>query len=492
MRDEQSPPAWMDETPLDDADAWRLSVDPVDPVAASDRANPEDRRERQRAENVAIGEGSNTIPTATVCTVDEMIERFVFIKDGSQVAPLDRPQAVLALADFRNAMSASKHWVEVDGKKRAIPAAKCWLESPNRLEAEALTFRAGGPRMTIEPASGRAALNLWAGYPRSSPPADWAVRARLFIDHIEWLWGPDAGAFLDWLAHIEQRPGVLPHYGWVHISREHGKGRNWVSSVLTRLWPGYVAASLDLIPILDGGFNGRISRKVLAIVDEINEGGNTSYRHANKLRQLVTEEQRTINPKYGRQREEYNSTRWLMFSNHTGALPLNEDDRRWWIVSHDGRAKDGDYYTRLYGSLSDPQFIASVAELLGRRDLSSFRPGQRPPMNSAKAELVAFSQSDDDAKLKDLAASWPLDIIMAFELDAVLGEYALTRSGVRHALDRAGLRKIGKIKFFDRKAQGVYTIRNHLNWSAKTAEEQRTYMNTMTLAQKLSRLDVCD
>lgn len=46
--------------------------------------------------------------------------------------------------------------------------------------------------------------------------------------------------------------------------------------MLTRLWSGYVAASLDLVSILDGGFNGRMSRKLLAIVDEINEGANTS------------------------------------------------------------------------------------------------------------------------------------------------------------------------------------------------------------------------
>ena len=243
------------------------------------------------------------------------------------------------------------------------------------MEAEALTFRAGGARMTKEPGSGKNALNMWADIIRSDPPANWQDRAALFVAHVEWLWGTDAPAFLDWLAHIEQRPGVLPHYGWVHISRQHGKGRNWISSVLTRIWSGYVAASLDLIPLLDGGFNGNISRKLLAIVDEINEGGNTKHSHAQKLRQIVTEEQRDINPKYARMRKEYNSCRWLMFSNHTGALPLTEDDRRFWIVGHEGAPKDSEYYTQLYGALSDPGFIVSVAEFLHRRDLREFRPG---------------------------------------------------------------------------------------------------------------------
>lgn len=447
------------------------------------------RRQRQREENVAIGEGSNTIPTATVHTLDEMLERFVLIKDGSQVAPIARPQAVLALADFRHAMAASKHWIEVDGKQKGLSAVKCWLESPQRLEAEALTFRAGGARMTTEPSTGKAALNLWADFDRPQIVGDWQQWSRLFVEHVEWLWGPDAGAFLDWLAHIEQRPGVLPHFGWVHISREHGKGRNWISSVLTRVWSGYVAASLDLIPILDGGFNGRISRKLLAIVDEINEGGSTSYRHAQKLRQLVTEEQRDINPKYGRQRVEYNACRWLMFSNHTGALPLTEDDRRFWIVAHDGAPKDRDYYTRLYTALADPRFIRAVAEFLRQRNLSSFRPGERPPMNRAKAELIAFSQSEDDATLKRVAEQWPVELITGAEITAALGEGSSTRSA-RHAMDRAGLRKLPrKVRFYEQGVQNVYAIKRFEHWERASVGEIKDQLNSATDEAKRDSLD---
>lgn len=453
----------------------------------------DERRERQRAENIAIGEGCDTIPTATPHTLDEMIARFVFIKDGSQVAPIDRPQAVLALADFRNAMAASKHWVEVDGKKKALSAVRCWLESPERMEADALTFRAGGARMTTEPGSGKAALNLWADFRRPSPPPDWRHRAALFVDHIEWLWGADAPRFLDWLAHIEQHPGILPHYGWVHISREHGKGRNWISSALTRVWSGYVAASLDLIPILDGGFNGRISRKLLAIVDEINEGGSTSYRHAQKLRQLVTEEQRDINPKYGRQRVEYNACRWLMFSNHTGALPLTEDDRRFWVVSHDGSPKDGAYYTRLYDALSDPLFIASVAEFLRCRDLREFRPGERPPMNQAKSELIAFSQSEEDSVLKTIAARWPVEIITALEVTNAVGDGGPSKASVRHSMDRAGLRKLPrKVRVYGQGAQNIYAVKRFHHWAAQQPDVLRGEINRVSDAEKQSSLEPDD
>jgi hypothetical protein len=456
--------------------AYRISahcLEQADPLRAARRAlraradqSSDARREAQRAANADIGEGCDVVPTACLYTLEEMCEQFVFIKDGSQVAPLDRPQAVLAYSDFKNATAASKHFVERDGRTKAIPAAVAWLEHPKRLEAEALTFKAGGGRITVAPNSGKRALNLWTPIRRSPAPDDWRVRSVPFVEHVQWLWGEDADVFLDWLAHIEQHPGVLPHYGWVHISREHGKGRNWISSVLTRLWPGYVAASLDLVSILDGGFNGRMSRKLLAIVDEINEGGNTSYRHAQTLRQLVTAEHREINPKYGRQHVEYNACRWLMFSNHTGAIPLGEDDRRFWIVSHQGEPHPPDYYTTLYDQLDDRSFIASVAEFLKQRDVTAFKPGQRPPMNEAKAELVSFGQTEDDLMLKEVVAHWPVDLITNYELTNLLEDGGPSRPAARHAMDRAGLRKLARrIRLDSQGSQRAHIVRNYGRWS---------------------------
>lgn len=442
------------------------------------------RRAAQRRENVEIGEGTDTVSTARIYTLDDMLTDLVLITDGSQIAPLSRPRAVLKLADFKNATAASKHWIEVDGKKKAVPAVKAWLEDPARLEAEALTFRAGGARIVPAPETGKRALNLWVAPERIRPPENWAKLAEPFLEHIRWLWGDDADAFLDWLAHIEQQPGVLPHFGWVHVSREHGKGRNWISSVLARVWSGYVAASLDLVTILEGGFNGRMSQKTLAIVDEINEGGSTSYRHSQRLRAIVTEEYRDINPKYGHQRQEYNSCRWLMFSNHTGAIPLGEDDRRFWVVSHEGQPRDGDYYALLYGQLREPRFIASVAEFFRQRDIAHFKPGQRPPMTDAKSALIAFGQSEDEGTLKDIVAHWPVDLITAYELTNLL-EVGPTARATRHAMDRVGIRRLDeKVKVPFQGTQRTYCLRNYPHWSAASHAKRAEQIDAYSEAQK--------
>lgn len=445
-----------------------------------------DRRERQRQENREIGEGTNEIPKAEIVTLDQMLEGFVFIRHGSQVAPLSCPKAVLALPDFRNAMAGSKHWVRPENEKpKALSVVSCWLEHKDRMEAAEITFRAGGNAIVHGPRSGLDALNIWSPFSRSEPSANWADRAAPFIDHVRWLWGDDSDRFLDWLAHIEQYPGMLPHYGWVHISRQHGKGRNWISSVLARVWRGYVAASLDLVAMLESKFNDELSRKIIAIVDEINEGGVASYRHAQSLRQMVTAEFRPINPKYGRKHIEYNSCRWLMFSNHAGAIPLDEGDRRFWIVSHEGEPKEPAHYGRLYGLLSDADFIASVAEFLRRRDIRGFNPGEHPPMNEAKAMLISVGQSEDHLTLKEIARHWPLDVITNYEINSLLEGSDGVTAGVRRTLSDLDFRRVNRrVKVNGQGSQRAYSIRQHHRWQCASHEDLKREIESLSENEK--------
>jgi hypothetical protein len=444
------------------------------------------RRQAQREENAQIGSGPDAIPRTEVLSAERMLERFVFVREGSQVADLDNPLSVLPWGDFKNAHAGSKHQVATaTGATKPVPATLVWLESSKRKQADTLTFHAGAGLMTRCP-SGREALNIWRPRDRTQTPDNWEWRASYFVDHVARLWGADAEPFLDWLAHIEQKPGELPHFSWLHISPLHGTGRNWIAGVSSRLWPGNVAASLDLVGLLEGGFNDRLSRCLLGIVDEVNEGGTQKYRTANRLRQMVTPEFREINPKYGRKRVEHNAARWLIFSNHTGALPLDENDRRFWVVHHEAQPREASYYVRLYGLLRDPLFIASVAQFLRRRDISQFNPGQRPPMNDAKEALVEFNQSEDDVVCKALVARWPVDLITRSELNTELPLFSnVTKPTVRHAMDHAGIKKIPDRKVrFGEVTEIIYMLRNCQKWSRANPDQIRTEINRASKSEK--------
>jgi hypothetical protein len=69
---------------------------------------------------------------------------------------------------------------------------------------------------------------------------------------------------------------------------------------------------------------------------------------------MLTTEHRGINPKYGRQHVEFNCARWLMFSQHHDALPLEHSDRRVIVIDNPTERGRPEYYKRLYALLDSP------------------------------------------------------------------------------------------------------------------------------------------
>jgi hypothetical protein len=451
------------------------------------------RREAQKRENERIGEGPEPIPTAEVITLEDARARFVFLEDGSRVADRLKPHYDLSLADFRNAYSASKVAVpqpvrqNADGSTvqrppKLAPVADLWVTSPQRLTVVTRTFKAGGAEFLQDPA-GRAALNTWRPFDRRLVVDD-PQAVTLFLEQVQYLFEDSAGRFLEWLAHIEQQPGVLPHTCWLHVATQFGLGRNWLGGLLARVWAGSVAANFDLSAALKSGFNDRLSRKVLAIVDEIDEGGGDSkWQHAETVKRMLTEDVREINPKFGRKSVEFNACRMLLFSNHTHALPTVEGDRRVEVKILRAPPRSAEAYAKLYNALNDPRFVAAVAGFLGAYDLSKFSPGRRALMDESKVEFQAASQSQPAHWAKTLRDHWPVDLITNNEMFRVLdgggptsvfgGEMRNLTPAHRRTLAEYGFRSRDKPIKVAGMAARVQIIRNHDRWLTAEPHECR-------------------
>jgi hypothetical protein len=449
--------------------------------AAFDR----NRREFQRTEAQRIGEGSHQVPKVDRLTLIEALERFVFLSDGSQVVDLYSPHFARNFADFRGTYAASTDEQQrPDGRRRNIPVADLWREDPRRKTAECRTFKAGGPIFLLDP-EGRTAVNSWRPFDRTVSVSDADARecVALLLAHLEYLFPnpEDLELFLDWLAHIEQRPGELPHIGFLHVATKFGLGRNWLASALARVWAGHVATNFDLVATLRSGFNGRLSRKILAVVDEIREGGRDSqWEHSEKMKSLINEETRAINPKYGRQSVEFNACRWLMFSNHVSAIPLEDNDRRFEVVINNADPMPPDYYVRLYRVLDDPKFPAAIARFLALRDIRRFNPGAHARQTEGKRTVTRASRTPMADNCELLVEHWPNDLITTSELFEILsGERARPGQSLnashRRTLERYGIESLGKTVRIttagsDRVVR-VVAIRNRSKWiEAETSE----------------------
>jgi hypothetical protein len=258
-------------------------------------------------------------------------------------------------------------------------------------------------------------------------------------------------------------------------------GRNWLSNLLACVWAGHVALDYDLKASLNSGFNGQLSRKLLAVVDEINEGGTGErWQHSEKLKSMVTTSERFINAKYGRQHSEVNCCRWLLFSNYESALPLHSDDRRWNVIRNPSEPKSSDYYLLLYRTLADTKFVASVRELLRTRDISQFNPGARALMNEAKEAVVATSMTQEDEKAAELVESCPRDLILSedlfeviYDIDPSMAADASRRWKLLAPIARkAGIERLSKpLTLFGKPKQKVWVLRNAQRWKQANAFE---------------------
>lgn len=441
----------------------KLKIDDCRKLVAQRSAHPAtDLRELTRQTNLALSLPQETVLLAPVMSISDMIDQFVFISDGSQVGSIYERYMNFALADFHNTLAASVS-ISADGK--TIEHTKEWIRHSARKMVQTRTFHAGAPIVTHDP-NGRTALNMWRPITRGAATDDIGP----FIEQVQYLFGADTDVFFDWLAHIEQCPGKLPHFGWLHIADKFGTGRNWLASVLNRLWLGYVAPSVNMDSLINGGFNGVIAGRVLAVVDEIRAGAaEDAYMMEGKIRNMLTEESRYIKPKYGREYIEHNACRWLLFSNHKNAIPMSDSDRRWHVVHLTADWRPDHVYAHLYSLLDHQPFIDSIGVWLRQRDISGFNPGARPPVTSAKAKAIEASKSEYQKLATQLLRAWPCDFISVSDLINVMyeGDMSAKRlsTAMRHALDDLGMHCLG-YPIYDEfgNKQRCWIIRNVEAW----------------------------
>lgn len=252
-----------------------------------------------------------------------------------------------------------------------------------------------------------------------------------------------------------------------------------------------------MVGALESGFNDRLSGCLVAVVEELNEGTNGNYRCAEILKGMITDHVRQINQKYGRIRVEWNAARWLIFSNHSGAIPIDVEDRRFWVVDHNDPPKNANYYQNLFSKLSDTSFIPSVAKYLAERKLVNFNPGARPPLNAAKRALIATGRTEEEFTLREITDRWPVDLITGIEIREAIGEDGPKNAVLRQLLLKVGLTRVAKLKasslhYPDNPAAlnvPVYAVRNAYEWRTESPQKMRAEVRRATAAEKVAALD---
>jgi hypothetical protein len=394
------------------------------------------------ARNIEIGDDiADELILPTVMTLEQMHDNLVYVGEIGTIA--DRASGRVRKKEHAsNEYAASKHAIK---KNKKVPALGLWMESPRRVTVDVLTWFPGRPQICRAPEEEGTAFNTWRGLtPMEAPPADWKQRAEPFLEHVAFLVPVESERkrFLQWLAHIFQHPEVLPHTMYLMTTRTTGIGRNLLASILVRALRGHVAVGVSLPELLDGGYTGRLSKKLLVTIDEAREGsGERRYQRAERLKSILTEDHRHINPKFGFQSIQKNCCRWLLFSNHDDAIPFDNSDRRVIVIANPTVPKEPAYYERLYGMLEDGAFIASVRRWLETHDVSGFRVGEHAPTNTAKQVALDAMLTEVEHLVIEFKEECMTDLTSRTWVRNHLGTHGelITENQLTYAIRRAGM-----------------------------------------------------
>lgn len=275
---------------------------------------------------------------------------------------------------------------------KAPPASTILLPIIRRVDNTVMLY--GEPRVVEYECSGatRQCLNLYCPSkikPVAARQSDADVAP--YLDHIRAICRSDpqaAAHMFDWMAWVVQNPTLKIRWAPLIYSQQ-GIGKDTLLRPLIEIIG--VHNCIDISPSdLEGGFNAYDAAKLVTLNEMHNSSRYTTY---DKLKPKISgtgSGHVTVNPKYERPYLVRNVSAWVVFTNHSDAMPMEMDDRRFYVIngtqpcSKDGRQS---YFDHLHDWMGNGGTSRLFRWLLDR-DVKAFNANQPPADTKAKHDMT--------------------------------------------------------------------------------------------------------
>ena len=151
--------------------------------------------------------------------------------------------------------------------------------------------------------------------------------------HIKFICSGDAGdeeLLTSWLAHQVQFPGRQMLWSPL-IQSIPGTGKTFFSELMSACLGDRNVGTVNPSQVTSD-FNGWATNVVVNVLEELHVKGHNRYEVVNALKPLITDRIIQINEKGVKPFRTLNTSNYIGFTNSKDALPLDEHDRRWWIL----------------------------------------------------------------------------------------------------------------------------------------------------------------
>ena len=322
--------------------------------------------------------GGDSRPRArSVMPLDDLVERFVPLDDGTGDALFDRwSRKIVNRGQAVSLLPAGMRWDDV--KRHPV-----WIER-GAYYLDQVGFDPAGDDAAVQ-------LNTWQGWPLK--PAAGSCERLLAL--LRYLCGKDNGDdvfwwLIRWIAYPLQHPGAkLPSAVIMHGPQ--GTGKSTIFQVLARIY-GQYATVLNQRGLEDKFNADWVDSKLYLLAEEV-VTRQEMWHIKNELKELVTGEWVRVNGKHVGAFRQRNHINIVFLSNEGQPLPLDNDDRRHLVVWTPPQLHEG-YYDAVQDEIAAGGVEALYQHLM-QLPMDGWLPHRRPPMTDAKRQLISVSKSSE-------------------------------------------------------------------------------------------------
>jgi putative DNA primase/helicase len=250
-----------------------------------------------------------------------------------------------------------------------------WTDSINKQCYSKIDFAPNSNKKNI--------FNLFNGFNYQDENKDYNIdNIKPLLDHIKYLCNDEEDVYeyiLNWISHIVQKPERKTETALVFYSHKEGIGKNIFTTILKKIFDGYVATDMKLDKLV-GKFNSNLAGKLLIIADEITP---TAKELNNELKNIITRDEVGIEYKGKDVIMMADHSNYIFTTNNENAFRITEEDRRYCMVECPTVKKPLSYFNDLYPKIKDDKIIKQLYNFFLTKDLSGF-DAREPPLTEYK------------------------------------------------------------------------------------------------------------
>jgi len=325
----------------------------------------------------------------SIMPIDELVERFVPIDDGSGKVLFDMWTARIVQVTQMTALTPA------GGRGDDIKRHPRWIERGAYYQDQ-IGFDPSGEEKNVK-------LNTWRGWPMEPKKGSCEKLLALLTylcsregnrpDLVQWV--------LRWIAFPLQHAGAKMQSALI-LHGPQGTGKSTIFKVLADIYgdkDSYRNYSVILDQrALESQFNSDWDSKLYVLAEEVINSSD-KWALKNELKELVTGHRIRIQRKFLDAYYQTNRCNITFLSNEDAPLPLDNDDRRHCVIWTPPPVSDKSY-AAVREEIATGGTEAFYHYLI-TLDLGDFRPWSKPPMTEAKLALIAASKSSEDEFFHD-------------------------------------------------------------------------------------------